>query len=72
MGRPKTKTCDVCCKTMRGDPLKRHMKTHEIKQQLRDEAESYRNDEFGEMKHIDEVENPRYGACEKMENVDEA
>ena len=29
MGRNLEKTCDVCCKTMRGDNLKRHMKRHD-------------------------------------------
>ena len=29
MGRNLEKTCDVCCKTMRGDNLKRHMKHHD-------------------------------------------
>ena len=29
MGRHKTKTCNVCFKSMRGDVLKRHMKRHE-------------------------------------------
>ena len=31
MGRHKTKTCDVCFKSMRGDILKRHMKKHDGK-----------------------------------------
>ena len=31
MGRPVEKTFDVCCKTMRGDNLKRHMKPLEKK-----------------------------------------
>ena len=69
MGRPKIKTCGLCYKTMRGDNLERHIKTHKIKQKLRDEAESSSSDAFVEKKHIDEVENPRYGACEQMKNV---
>ena len=72
MGRNKHVTLNVCCKTMRGDNLKGHMKKHEIKQQLRDEAESSRSDAFGEMKHIDKDENPRHGACGQMENAYEA
>ena len=31
MGRHLQKTCDVCCKTMRSDHLKGHMKRHENK-----------------------------------------
>ena len=38
MGRPRTVTCNVCCKTMRGDYLKRHMKKHENKPQSIDEV----------------------------------
>ena len=45
MGRPKTKTCSVCYKTVRGDTLKRHMNRH-VKERVK------------KMK-IDEVENPR-------------
>ena len=71
MGRPKIKTCGLCYKTMHGDNLERHIKTHKIKQKLRDEAESSSSDAFVEKKHIDEVENPRYGACEQMKNIDE-
>ena len=29
MGKHKTKTCNVCYKSMRGDNLKKHMKKHE-------------------------------------------
>ena len=38
MGRPVEKTCDVCCKTMRCDTLKRHMKQHVVKIRNDDEA----------------------------------
>ena len=31
MGKHKTKTCDVCFKSMRDDILKRHMKKHDVK-----------------------------------------
>ena len=54
MGRSRPQTCDVCFKTMRGDNLKKHMKKHDIKPQLIDEAESHSS---GEMKNVDEAEN---------------
>ena len=31
MGKHKTKTCNVCFKSMRGDKLKKHMKKHDGK-----------------------------------------
>ena len=33
MGEHKTKTCNVCCKTMTSNNLRRHIKRHEIKPQ---------------------------------------
>ena len=41
MGRPVEKTCDVCCKRMRVDPLKIHMKTHEKKPNSIDQVTEY-------------------------------
>ena len=40
MGRHRTMTCNLCCKTIRGDHLKIHMKKHENKPQSIDEAET--------------------------------
>ena len=41
MGRPVEKTCDVCCKRMRVDHLKIHMKQHEKKTNSIDEVTEY-------------------------------
>ena len=41
MGRNLEKTCDVCAKTMRGDNLKRHMKTHKKKPNSIDQVTEY-------------------------------
>ena len=38
MGRHLQKTCDVCCKTMRSDHVKRHMRLHEKKPYSIDEV----------------------------------
>ena len=72
MGRPKIKTCGLCYKTMRGDNLERHIKTHKIKQKLRDEAETPRSDALGEMKHVDKDENSMIGVFAEMKHTDDA
>ena len=61
MGRPRTLTYDECCKTMRGDHLKRHMKKHVGEMKNFDEAETHRSGTCGEMKNVDEAETHRSG-----------
>ena len=56
MARHLEKTCDVCCKTMRGDHLKRHMKRHEKKPYSIDEAQTHRSGTCAEMKNVDQAE----------------
>ena len=55
MGRNLEKTCDVCCKTMRNDNLKRHMKCHEKKPYSIYQAETHKSGTCGEMKNVDEA-----------------
>ena len=51
VGEHLQKTCGICLKTMRGDTLKRHMKSHSKMNSI-DEAGSSRS---GEMKNVDDA-----------------
>merc|ERR1711888_219711 len=68
----KTKNCCLCCKTIRGDHLKRHMKRQEKKTNVIYEFETPRSDAFGEMKHFDKDESSMSVELGVMKHIDEA
>ena len=56
MGRHKQVECRICLKTMTSDHLKRHMKTHEKKKNIIEEAGSSRSgvcDKLGKHKQVE-------------------
>ena len=55
MARHLEKTCDVCCKTMRGDHLKRHMKRHEKNPYSIYKAKTHKSGICGQMKNVDKA-----------------